>query len=296
MAMRVEPRLTIAEQMSRNLAFRGRPLAVKFRTLAGNLLRASEAVGKSLEEIQALNLRVDGFRKRAFLPLQADQAAPVLKISNSSLITPEMIDIPGGIFKMGSAESEDELPIRQVRISAFRLGRYEVTNEEFKNYLVATGQLVPELVADPSKARHPVVNVSWQEAVHYCKWAGKRLPTKAEGEYAARGTDGRSFPWGNEWDPSKATYNPGSTTLVDAHPEGKSPFGILDLFGNVWEWRYDWYAYEDNPNDLVDPKGPKTGDHKVLHGPLNWRGACRNNALPGFRDLNIGFRVAEDLK
>lgn len=202
---------------------------------------------------------------------------------------------------MGSMGRSNEQPIRQITISAFKLGIYKVTNEEWKKYLEATGQPVPELVADSSKARHPVVKVSWHDAVKYCEWAGKRLPTEAEGEYAARGIDERKYPWGNEWDPSKVTFNTTDTAPVDAHPEGVSPFGIWDLSGNVWEWRSDWYIDRYDPKDMLDPKGHTTGFTKILRGgswydrdPDRLRSAYRFNLPPKERDINIGLRVAED--
>ncbi len=223
----------------------------------------------------------------------------------------EMVPIPAGKFKMGSTKYKNEGLEREVTISrAFAIGKYEVTNEEYKVYLEATEQEVPEKVADPAQARHPVANVSWNDAVAYCKWlsetTGKksRLPTEAEREYVARGTDGRKYPWGNDWDASKATFNTGDgTSPVDAHPEGASLFGVMDLSGNVWEWTADWYAERYNPEDLKDPKGPKSGNTKVVRGG-SWvddssdllRSAYRYGTLPESRSYDIGFRVAEDLE
>jgi formylglycine-generating enzyme required for sulfatase activity len=232
----------------------------------------------------------------------------IVNAARSSILIPEMAIIPSGTFKMGSNEShKDEKPVREVTLSAFMIGRYEVTNKEYLAYLEATGQNVPEKVADPRMARYPVVLVSWHDAVNYCKWLsnimGMRvtLPTEAQGEYAAR-PDGRKYPWGNNWELSRATFNTNGTRPVDAHPTGVSPFGIWDLSGNVSEWRLDWYdSY--NPKDLIDPRGPRRGVHKVIRGGA-WfnnienllRSYLRLNAHPEYCSNGFGFRVAVNSK
>lgn len=236
------------------------------------------------------------------------------KISQAVLdqvrLIPEMVSIPAGKFNMGSTDRYNEKPVRKVIIPAFRMGRYEATNAEYKAYLEANGRQGPygaAEVADPAKARHPVVYVSWNDAVDYCKWlSGKtgrkfRLPTEAEWEYAARGTAGRKYPWGKELDVSKAVFDTDGTKPVGSRPEGASPFGVMDMAGNVWEWVNDRYADKYNPGELNNPKGPKKGDDKVLRG-CSWydslsdclRGAFRSYLRPGNLFGNHGFRVAED--
>lgn len=260
---------------------------------------------------------------------------PVSKVKTTSqspsILIPEMIHVPAGTFIIGTNsyntdsyrylhDQDMQRPAREVKISAFALGRYEVTNEEYKVYYLeyelgvwadnCEGWL-KNMVSNPEFARHPVADVSWYDAVKYCEWLSKltgrkfRLPTEAEGEYAARGTDGRIYPWGNEWDPSKATCNSKNTAPVDAHPEGKSPFGIEDLSGNVLEWRSDWYDRYD-PKDLIDPKGPielNTNKFKVRRGGYAWadegsfylRSSVRSAAAPDLASYATGFRIAEDI-
>jgi iron(II)-dependent oxidoreductase len=139
---------------------------------------------------------------------------------------------------------------------------------------------------------HPIVNVSWYDAVAYCEWAGVQLPTEAQWEKAARGTDGRIYPWGDEWDDSKCNnYETGieETTPVGSYTQGTSPYGVMDMVGNVWEWCADWYDekyYASAPNR--NPQGPSAGIRRVLRGgswlrvsPDALRAAVRGSATPG---------------
>jgi formylglycine-generating enzyme required for sulfatase activity len=162
-----------------------------------------------------------------------------------------MIAIPAGEFTMGS-DVEDERPPHTVFVDGFEMDKLEVTNQEFERFVQETGYVTDaEKAGDTSwryyaedKPQHPVVKVSWNDAVAYCGWAGKRLPTEAEWEKAARGTDARTYPWGNRWDATKAnakeTGNRG-TTAVGSFPAGASPYGVLDMAGNVAEWTTDWF-------------------------------------------------------
>jgi formylglycine-generating enzyme required for sulfatase activity len=239
--------------------------------------------------------------------VNAIRSVPAISVA-AQIAIPEMVSISAGKFKMGSTDGNlDEQPVREVTISAFRLGRYEVTNAEYKAFLEATGREVPDEVSDPAKAKHPVVYVSWNDAVAYCKWLSEktgrrfRLPTEAEWEYAARGTEGRKYPWGNNWDASKAVFNTHRTKPVGSHPEGASPLGVMDMAGNVLEWVADWYADKYNPQELNNPKGPENGDYRVLRGgswddgdPVDLRGALRVSGSPGALGDSLGFRVAED--
>jgi formylglycine-generating enzyme len=254
-----------------------------------------------------------GVFRRVFSSPRASETGAVFGVGKTSpILIPEMGDIPGDTFEMGSTKLSDELPVRKVTISAFKLGLYEVTNAEYGAFLKATKQDIPKemaKVADEAFSRHPVADVTWNNADAFCKWMSEkterkfRLPTEAEWEYAARGSMGMEYPWGeNEWDPSTATFNTSGTAPVDAHPGGKSWCGIYDLSGNVWEWVNDWYA-QYNPKELIDPKGPKDGIYKVLRGG-SWynyfegvlRGADRIKNRPEVHYDTGGFRVAEDIK
>ena len=184
--------------------------------------------------------------------------------------TYEMLLVPAGPFEMGSTNgAPDEAPVHTVQLEAFYIDKYEVTAAQYVAFLNATGgnedgeghplldledSLDDAQVArsgdvyalkDQELADHPVVEVSWYGAWTYCGWAGLRLPTEAEWEKAARGTDGRKFPWGEEIDGIKANYLDSGdafdngTTPVGLFPDGASPYGALDMAGNVWEWVWD---------------------------------------------------------
>ena len=188
-----------------------------------------------------------------------------------------MVQVPAGEFVMGrQGGAEDEQPERRVTLDEFYIDRTEVTNAQFKAYCDATGRLYPSnpmwdtdyFLANPT---YPAVNLTYDQARGYCEWAGKRLPTEAEWEKAARGTDGRIYPWGNAWADSAANLTSILATdsyeraaPVGSFPKGASPWGALDMAGNVWEWCADWYGldyYAQAP--AKNPPGPA--------GPTPWR-------------------------
>ena len=224
----------------------------------------------------------------------------------------EMILIPAGEFIMGSPEGEgdnNEQPQHTVFLDAFYIDKYEVTNAQYKQFMDATGHKAPEYWDDEkyNQPNQPVVGVTWHDAVAYAKWAGKRLPTEAEWEKAARGVDGRKYPWGNEWNSSKCNSNVGGdeykyTAPVGSFPDGASPYGVMDMAGNVWEWCADWYDrnyYSRSPQQ--NPKGPDSGSRRVLRGG-SWgydtdylRCASRSGSAPADRSRNGGFRCAQDV-
>jgi len=164
-----------------------------------------------------------------------------------------MVEIPAGEFTMGNdAGDDDEKPAHTVPLEAFEIDLFEVTNADFAKFVEETGyQTGAEQAGEAGwrayaegKDNHPVVKVTWNDANAYCEWAGKRLPTEAEWEKATRGTDGRTYPWGNEWDPAKANTKESGfrgTVAVGSFAEGVSPYGVFDMAGNVWEWTADWY-------------------------------------------------------
>jgi formylglycine-generating enzyme required for sulfatase activity len=234
-----------------------------------------------------------------------------------------MIEVPVGKFLMGSSDQdqfagEDEKPQRSVYVDSFWIDQTEVTNGQFQT-------CEDEGRCGPSQARNrvfrelqlPVVGVTWEQAAMYCEWAGGRLPTEAEWEKAARGTDGRLYPWGNEfegeylnfcdancvadWRDRSADDGYRYTAPVGSYPDGASPYGVLDMSGNVWEWTADWYtpdAYAAIPP--TNPTGPTSGLQKVIRGG-SWyykgaslRVARRHRDVPSSSYDNIGFRCVID--
>lgn len=215
----------------------------------------------------------------------------------------DMVLIPAGIFEMGSADGRDERPVHEVYLDTYYIDLYEVTNAKYARCVDAGICDKPggNDYSDPEYAEHPVVYVDWTNAQSYCTWIGGSLPTEAQWEKAARGTDGRKYPWGEGIDSSLANYesNVGDTTSVGSYPDGISPYGLYDMAGNVWEWVADWYSkeyYTSAPYE--NPVGPASGDSRVLRGG-SWnfndnflRAANRNNINPDNTNNNFGFRCA----
>jgi len=211
-----------------------------------------------------------------------------------------------GEFLMGSPAGEgqdDERPQHLVRIrKGLWLGKHEVTNGQYRQFCAATGRPFPS--GSNQGDDHPVVHVSWRDARAYCGHYGLRLPTEAEGEYAARGPEGRTYPWGGEWDGSKCcnwhNKGPGGMTFpVGSFPAGPSWCGALDMAGSVWEWCADWYDsgyYAQSP--VEDPQGPATGDRRVMRGgswfymPVGCRSAYRAGWGLETQGVADGFRCA----
>jgi len=250
--------------------------------------------------------------------LSSSQAVEGQPSALSETLSDDMVFVPAGEFLMGNPAGsdgfEDERPQRRVFVSRFWIDRHEVTNSKYSDFVQATGHRAPAN-SNPAATlwentkplsgieHHPVVNVSWDDAGSYCLWVGKRLPTEAEWEKASRGTDGRKYPWGNEWDYSKANsasywasrtveFASGAewdafwvkgegariskekgikgevlTLPVGSFPAGVSPYGLFDMAGNAGEWVQDWF----DPNyyksaSLSDPPGPAKGAVKAMRG------------------------------
>ena len=203
----------------------------------------------------------------------------------------------------------DELPRHPVELAAFELSLTPVTNAQYERF-VSTGAAPPPHWPDgappPGLEAHPVSWVDWFDARAFCSWAGGRLPTEAEWEKAARGLDARTYPWGSEADPEGRGVvgegiKDGSTSAVGERPAGASPYGLLDMAGNVWEWVSS--AYRPYPYDPADGReDPGDGPERVLRGgsfaspALSWaRCATRSRSHPVRRQCHIGFRVARNL-
>lgn len=245
----------------------------------------------------------------------------------------EMVSIPAGTFLMGSDKKVDrnaypaELPQRKVYLDAYEIDKFEVTTVQFLKFVLATNRApLIDWQYDggnfqDTMASHPVMHVSWFDAEAYCTWAGKRLPTSAEWEKAARGEDGRIYPWGNE-PAGLSRANFGRTGLsgpvrdrperlllyppiisVDKYENAVSPYGVYQMSGNVAEWTADWYDpgyYKKAPDR--NPKGPEKGTQKAFRGG-GWidstpsvRPAQRNGTEPTTKMNWLGFRCARDVK
>ena len=222
----------------------------------------------------------------------------------------EMIPIFAGEFLMGTNDYDEEKveydkPQHKVTLGAYHIGKYPVTVAQYKAFCKRTRRKMPKKPYWGWKDNHPVVNVSWDDAAAYCEWAGGRLPTEAEWEKAARGTDGRTYPWGEDVPNSDyANYNDmaGETTSVERYSQGASPYGVLGMAGNVWEWCSDWFDegyYEDSPK--CNPKGPSGGSYRVFRGgswgdmPGHLRASLRSGQSPDVRGNSVGFRFAKTL-
>jgi formylglycine-generating enzyme required for sulfatase activity len=217
----------------------------------------------------------------------------------SLLLADSMVHVPAGPFLFGSDDGDaDERPRRRMSTSAFEIDRTEVTRADYARCVTAKACPPAPSYADQSDPMLPQTGVSFDDAVRYCHFAGKRLPTELEWEKAARGSDGRRFPWGDSADCARANYgswdgegpcggvHPGRPEPVGRYPAGASPYGALDMAGNVWEW--------------VDARYPGDPSRRVLKGGsccstfLLPRAANRVGYAPNYRDADIGFRCASN--
>ncbi len=275
---------------------------------------------------------------------------PTVSTINTSVSSADgmtLVFVPAGSFQMGSDSGySDESPVHKVTLDAFWIDQTEVTNAMFQKFVKAMNYQTDaeksgsgEVFNTSSKNwedtkgadwqhphgpssnikgldDYPVVQVSWNDARAYCKWAGERLPTEAEWEKAARGTDARTYPWGNQdpagnllnfadkhlnisWADAKVDDGYLYVSPVGHYPAGASPYGALDMAGNVWDWVFDWYGagyYGVSP--AKDPTGPATGDGRVLRGG-SWdsvavlvRTTERGKNLVNGRADSLGFRCA----
>lgn len=261
----------------------------------------------------------------ADVPAPKDGAAPSVQTIKGKDGAP-MVLIPAGPFLMGSNDGlPNERPEHTVTLKAYYIDLYEVTAGRYQKFIESARHNLPPTWDDEvaqAMGDLPAVGMSWNDAAAYCKWAGRRLPTEAEWEKAARGTDGRRYPWGH-MQPfvDIANYNRGlwvseAVTLVPVNSGvegmsvrhglkegGRSPYGLYHMAGNAAEWVNDWYDreyYQKSPDR--DPPGPATGDKRVIRGgswadlPTALRVTSRMSAEPDFEDRTIGFRCAMDVQ
>jgi formylglycine-generating enzyme required for sulfatase activity len=236
-----------------------------------------------------------------------------------------MVFVPAGSFNMGQSGVYGAEPIHRVYLDAYYIDKYEVTNEQYKqfidsggysnsgywttdgwtwkttNNIIQPGFWIDSTFGYNAGTNLPVVGISWYEAYAYAKWAGKRLPTEAEWEKAARWTDERTYPWGADIDSTKLNYssNIGHATVVGSYESGKSPYGCYDMAGNVWEWCNDWDStnyYSNSPAN--NPQGPVSGSCRVQRGG-GWYGnsndcksACGGAGVPDYQSKGLGIRCA----
>ncbi len=222
--------------------------------------------------------------------------------------------VPGGEFEMGDGK-DSNCPKHRVEVDGYWIGLSCVTNGQYGRFVAETKHRAPDKAdygtpvwqngrCPEEKLDHPVVCVSWEDAVAYGKWAGLRLPTEAEWEKAARGVKGLIYPWGDEWDEKRCRNekNKGSeeTAVVWGYPGGVSGYGTVQQSGNVYEWCADWYdeGYYGK-GEVKNPSGPGTGSSRVrrggcwrFDGASFFRGACRDWFDPSRRDGYLGFRLA----
>ena len=240
----------------------------------------------------------------------------------------EFIEIPAGGFDMGSAREDgyaDEHPKHQVYLDAYQIGKYEVCNAQFAEFLKQSGYKPqgdwrhfcwgePTVSGYPDDfPDYPVINVTWQDARSFCRWAQKAygwegcdLPTEAQWEKAARGVRAYLYPWGDDWDdkrcnhwyrgrlPGMLNFYCGRGTLpVGSFPEGDSPYGVADMAGSVWEWCRDWYGadyYAKSPER--NPQGPQKGAYRVFRG-----GSCLTYGGRGYDDTcRSTYRLTQEKK
>ncbi len=278
---------------------------------------------KKAEEAQ--RAAVQAAAAKAPAPAEAPQSGsePIVEATLRPFQTPKakdlatLITIPAGEFVMGSKAGDgqpDESPQRSVSLDAYTIDKYEVTVEQYAAYLKKSGAEPPdfwERVNQKEDISRPVVGVDWLDAKDFCEFYGKQLPTEAQWEKAARGTDGRKYPWGND-DPGPLfanfasgvsfSYNK-SLAPVGSYESGKSPYGVYDMVGNVWEWVLDNYdkAYYQVASQK-NPPGPSAGDYKVIRGgswskrPAVARSAGRMYLSPNTRSNSLGFRCAGEAK
>jgi len=230
----------------------------------------------------------------------------------SQITDPSMVLIPAGEFTMGknSAATTDWQPEHKVSVDAFYMDKCEVTNSQYFEFCTKTGNPLPEFWGSQQfkcnldYPDHPVIGVSFMDAVKYAQWAGKRLPTEAEWEYASRGgLSNYNYPWGNQIDSTLVNFGKKYKTTLKVGSFKPNGYGLFDMGGNVWEWTMDNYGpdyYANSPSQ--NPTGPNSGRFKVIRGGSWHSGAMciqnyyRNGLPPSWVDFAVGFRCVKSAK
>jgi formylglycine-generating enzyme required for sulfatase activity len=280
--------------------------------LLGLTARLGESVNQSRNNVGAISNPAPTARGGGL--------ASVPEVITSERDGAEMVFIPPGEFIMGTNGGyANEKPEHTIFVDGFYIYKYEVTVAQYKSFLQdqqgnghepdgSYDSYMPgDYFTNAKYANHPVVNVNWEDAAAYCRWAGNRLPREAEWEKAARGTGGKTYPWGDAWDEKLSNWDDGEqgfrsdgfrfTAPVGSFPKGASPFGIHDMAGNVWEWVDDWYQ-PYRGNSMQDPDFGNT--YRVIRGgswlryPLGLTATSRDTCAPKLRYNSIGFRCACD--
>lgn len=245
--------------------------------------------GTGMDLTKPVNGRMDeGTAPASDVGKSGEQTAQSATTQLGAVTVPEgMVLVRGGIFRMGREDaSELERPVHEVRVAPFFIDRTEVTNEQYLRYVRATGASPPRHwsggMYPTGRSQFPVVNVSWDDAKSFAEWAGKRLPSEAEWEFAARGLDGRFYPWGNDWNSLNSNSGQSTETSRDAglvrvgsFPGGLSPFGVADMSGNVWEWTSDKLtSYDAGARQIEDGRVIRGGayDTSPEHSTTTFRG------------------------
>jgi formylglycine-generating enzyme required for sulfatase activity len=236
--------------------------------------------------------------------LRTAQEIELSQLAQRGIPQPEgMVVIPAGEFWMGAEDGlQDARPLHRVHLSSYWFDKYEATNARYRQCVEGGGCTPPKdrlTFEDPQRAHNPVTNITWSQARSFCMWQGKRLPTEAEWEKAARGTDGRRYPWGNDGELMTGLIG---TEPVKRQAAMASPYGVFDLIGSVSQWVKDWYAedfYQTSP--ARDPQGPLRGSFRVLRGG-EWNEKSPNLQVSyrGWDDVTywgptLGVRCAEDV-